>query len=92
MARTLAAPLLLKLLQDAAYAARVEALQGQAGQGGHSEGDREGGGGGMHYAANYDDDATSSAHAPRGRHAPLEAAAAERGPGEAGGGNWLDHV
>ena len=90
MARTLAAPLLLKLLQDAAYAARVEALQGQAGQGGHSEGDREGGGGGMHYAANYDDDASSSAHATR--HAPLEAAAVERGPGEAGGGNWLDHV
>ena len=93
MARALAAARLLELLQDAAVPAemrqeaRQEARQGSR-QGGHNEGDCAGGGGGMHYAANYDDAAPSSAHAPA-----LEAAAVGRGPCEAGGGSsWADRV
>ena len=88
MARALAAPRLLELLQDAAAPAeaRPEARQGSR-QGGHNEADCAGGGDGMRYAANYDDDAASSAHAPA-----LEAAAVERAPREAGGGSWADRV
>ena len=92
MARALAAPRLLELLQDAAAQAeaRPEARQGSrqgSRQGGHNEDDCAGGGDGMRYAANYDDDAAASAHAPA-----LEAAAVERGPREAGGGSWADRV
>ena len=88
MARALAAPRLLELLQDAAAPAeaRPEARQGWR-QGGHNEADCAGGGDGMRYAANYDDDAAFSAHAPA-----LEAAAVERAPREAGGGSWADRV
>lgn len=92
VARALAAPRLVELLQDAAAQAvhqaeaRPEARQGSR-QGGHNEDDCAGGGDGMRYAANYDDDAAASAHAPA-----LEAAAVERGPREAGGGSWVDRV